>query len=115
MSARISSAVACQAAWSFGVAADLGQLRRAVERDPAHQLRGDVVLRLAARLPYALVGLAPDVRRALGCDWTIGHNRRGRRSLWRVWRRIESSTAPKTSFWRWSKAPLPIRTGLAPA
>ena len=29
--------------------------------------------------------------------------------------RIESRTAPKTSFWRWSNAPLPIRTGRAPA
>src|SRR5204863_2674336 len=33
---------------------------------PAHQLRGDVVLRLAASLPDPLVGLAPDARRALG-------------------------------------------------
>ena len=48
------------------------------------------------------------------CDWTIGQSRRGSRSLRRVWSRIESSTAPKTSFWRWSKAPLPIRTGRAP-
>jgi hypothetical protein len=32
-----------------------------------------------------------------------------------VWSRIESSTAPNTSFWRWSKAPFPIRTGRAPA
>ena len=38
----------------------------AVERHPAHQLRRDVVLRLAARLPDPLVGLAPDARRALG-------------------------------------------------
>ena len=43
---------------------------------------------------------------------TIGHSRRGRRSLRRVCSRIESSTAPNTSFWRWSNAPLPIRTGL---
>ena len=49
------------------------------------------------------------------CAWTIGHRRRGSRSLWRVWSRIESSTAPYTSFCRWSNAPLPIRTGLAPA
>ena len=40
-------------------AADVRQLRRAVEGHPAHQLRRDVVLRLAARLPYALVGLTP--------------------------------------------------------
>ena len=48
------------------VAADLGELRGPVERDPAHQLRRDVVLRLAARLPDPLVGLAPDLRRAFG-------------------------------------------------
>ena len=48
------------------VAADHGELGRAVERDPAHQLRRDVVLRRSARLPDPLVGLAPDLRRALG-------------------------------------------------
>ena len=47
------------------VAADLRQLRRAVQRDPAHQLGGDVVLRLAARLPDPLVGVPPDTGRAL--------------------------------------------------
>ncbi len=47
-------------------AADLRQLGGAVERDPAHQLRGDVLLRLAARLPDALVGLAPHRLGALG-------------------------------------------------
>ena len=46
---------------------------------------------------------------------TIGHRRRGSRWLRTVCSRIESSTDPKTSFCRWSKAPLPIRTGLAPA
>ena len=66
MSAWISSAVARQVALQLRVAADLGQLRGAVERDPAHELGGDVVLRLAARLPDALVGLAPDLRGALG-------------------------------------------------
>ena len=66
MSARISSAVARHVAGLLGVAADLGELRGPVERDPAHQLRRDVVLRLAARLPDPLVGLAPDLRRALG-------------------------------------------------
>ena len=49
------------------------------------------------------------------CDWTSGHRRLGRRWLRRVCSRIESSAAPKTSFWRWSKAPFPIRTGRAPA
>ena len=43
---------------------DRRQLGGAVERHPAHQLRGDVVLRLAARLPDALVGLAPGAGRA---------------------------------------------------
>ena len=46
------------------------------------------------------------------CDSTIGHSRRGNRWLCRVCSRIESSTAPKTSFCFWSNAPLPIRTGL---
>jgi predicted amidohydrolase YtcJ len=49
------------------------------------------------------------------CASTIGHRRRGSRWLRRVCRRIESSAAPKTSFWRWSKAPLPTLTGCAPA
>ena len=66
MSALISSAVARQVAGSVGVAADLRELGRAVERDPAHQLGGDVLLRLAAGLPDALVRLAPYVGRALG-------------------------------------------------
>src|SRR5204863_1978122 len=52
---------------------------------------------------------------AAACDCTIGQRRLGSRWLLRVWRRIESSTAPKTSFWRWSNAPLPTRTGRAPA
>src|SRR5213078_3306302 len=52
---------------------------------------------------------------AAACDCTIGQRRLGSRWLLRVRRRIESSTAPKTSFWRWSNAPLPTRTGRAPA
>ena len=48
------------------VAADRGELGGAVHRHPAHQLRGDVVLGLSARLPDALVGLAPDLGGALG-------------------------------------------------
>ena len=48
------------------VAAELGQLGGAIERHPAHQLRRDVVLRRAACLPDALVGLPPDGGRALG-------------------------------------------------
>ena len=59
MSSRISSAPACQRARELGVPAPLGEARAAVERDPAHQLRGDVVARLPARLPDPLVGLAP--------------------------------------------------------
>ena len=47
------------------VAGDMRQLRGAVERDPAHQLRGHVVLRVAAGLPDALVGIPPDLCRAL--------------------------------------------------
>ena len=66
MSARISSAVAAHSAWRSGLAADPGELGRAVERHPAHQLRRDIVLRLAARLPDPLVGLTPHARRALG-------------------------------------------------
>src|SRR5262249_56271306 len=50
----------------IGVPADLRQLRGAVQRDPAHQLGGDIVLGLAARLPDPLVGLLPDAGRALG-------------------------------------------------
>ena len=56
-----------------------------------------------------------DVFRLLRTLETIGHSRLGRRSERRVWRSIESRTAPKTSFWRWSNAPFPTRTGLAPA
>ena len=48
------------------VATDLGELRGAVERDPAHQLRRDVVLRCPARFPDPLVGFAPHLARALG-------------------------------------------------
>ncbi len=50
----------------LGVAADLGQARRAVEGDPAHQLRRDIVLRRAARLPDPLIRVAPDLGGALG-------------------------------------------------
>ncbi len=42
----------------------LGQPRAAVQRHPAHQLRGHVVLGLAARLPDPLIGLLPDRERA---------------------------------------------------
>ena len=65
MSALISSAVARQVSRSAESPRDLGQLRSAVERDPAHQLRGHVVPRLAAGLPDALVGVPPYLRRAL--------------------------------------------------
>ena len=41
-------------------ASDMCQPGRAVERHPAHQLGRHVVLRLAACLPDALVGFAPD-------------------------------------------------------
>jgi hypothetical protein len=47
------------------VAAYPRQLRGAIERHPAHQFGGDVVLRLPASLPDALVGMPPDVGGAL--------------------------------------------------
>src|SRR6185503_11346136 len=56
----------------LAVAADLRELGRTVERDPAHQLRRDVVLRRAAGLPDPLVGVLPDAGRAPGLrlhDW----------------------------------------------
>ena len=61
----ISSASARPRRLQVGVAADGGELGRAVQRDPAHELGRHVVLRRAARLPDPLVGLAPDARRAL--------------------------------------------------
>ena len=64
MSALISSAVAAHSLRRVVVAAELRELRGPVERDPAHQLGRDVVLRLAARLPDPLVRLAPDRGRA---------------------------------------------------
>ena len=71
------------------------------------------MLRLAASLPDALVGLAPhgDGARRLGL-----HDRPQPPEALAaaVWSRMES-TPLYTSFWRWSKAPLPMRTGLAPA
>ena len=59
ISARISSAFACHSSASSSMPAPRGQAGAAVDRDPDHQLRGDVVLRLAARLPDPLVGLVP--------------------------------------------------------
>src|SRR6185437_6964176 len=49
----------------FRVAAQPGELAGAIEGDPAHQLRRDVVARLAASLPDPLVRLAPDLDGAL--------------------------------------------------
>ena len=66
MSCLISSATARPLLLQGAVASDLGQLRRPVERDPAHQLGGDVLLRRAARFPDSLVGIAPDLDRAFG-------------------------------------------------
>ena len=65
MSARISSAIACHSLGSSLIAAPFGQPRAAIHRHPAHQLRGDVVAGLAARLPDPLVGLPPRRRGAL--------------------------------------------------
>ena len=72
------------------------------------------MLRCAARFPDALVGLAPHLGRALGLRLDDRPQATRQPVEWRVCRRIESSTAPNTSFWRWSNAPLPIRTGRAP-
>ena len=66
MSARISSAVACQVSRRSPCPADLGQLGGPVQGDPAHQLGRHVVLRLAPRLPDALVRFTPDRDRAIG-------------------------------------------------
>ena len=55
----------CPLRLSLAVAAHLRELRGPVERDPAHQLRRDVVLRSAPRLPDPLIRLAPDPRRAI--------------------------------------------------
>ena len=113
MSALISSAVAAQVFSQVGLAADRRQLGGAVHRDPAQDLRRHVVLRLAARLPDALVRLGPDPGGTLGLGLDDGPQpTRAAAALRRVCSRIESSTEPKTSFCRWSKAPLPIRTGL---
>lgn len=50
----------------LGITADLGEGSRAVKGYPAHDLRGRIVLRLPARLPDALVRVAPDSDRAFG-------------------------------------------------
>ena len=62
----MASAVACHVGLEVGVALHLGELRRPVEGHPAHQLRRHVVPGLAPRLPDALVGPLPHVRRARG-------------------------------------------------
>ena len=53
-------------ALEVGVAPDRRQLRRSVERHPAHQLRRHVVLGVSTGLPDPLVGVLPDLGRALG-------------------------------------------------
>jgi len=88
--------------------------REAVEIIHAHNYEAAIAGLLVARLtgrPLVYHGhnaLAEELP-------TYFQSRLGRRPLFRVWSRIESRTAPKTSFWRWSKAPLPILTGRAPA
>src|SRR5215467_11523304 len=47
------------------VASNLRQRARPVQGDPAHYLGGHVMLWLAASLPNALVGVAPDTAGAL--------------------------------------------------
>ena len=59
------------------------------------------MLRLAASLPDAL-GSRQTAVAHWACDLTMGHSRRGSRSLRRVWSKMESSTAPNTSFWRYA-------------
>ena len=49
----------------LGIAVHLRQPRPAVQRDPAHELGGSEVLRLAAHLPETLVGHLPVLDRAL--------------------------------------------------
>src|SRR5215207_9225338 len=50
----------------IAVTADSSQFRRAIQRDPAHQLGGHIMLRLAASLPDSLVRLPPERGSALG-------------------------------------------------
>ena len=59
MSSLISSADRLPLLGLLGVLADLRQPRAAVQRHPAHELRGREVLGLAAHLPDAAVGVAP--------------------------------------------------------
>ena len=59
MSALISSAMARHCLGVLRPAVQLGQLGPAVQRHPAHDLARGEVLRLAAHLPDAAVGLAP--------------------------------------------------------
>ncbi len=66
MSERISFGDSLPGLLELRVAPDLGELRRAVERDPAHELRRHVVLRRAPRLPDALVRFPPHADGALG-------------------------------------------------
>ena len=101
MSALISSAVPRHVASCSPSPRMAASLAGPVERHPAHELRRHVVLGLAPRLPDALVGLAPHRGGARGLGLDERPQPRGRRSLRRVWSRIESSTAPYTSFCRW--------------
>ncbi len=60
MSALIRSASSPHSVGPLAFAARLRQAGAAVERDPAHELRRDVVLGLVAGLPDPLVGPLPD-------------------------------------------------------
>ena len=64
-SALISSATARHRSTRSSVAHRLGQERAAVQRHPAHDLRGREVARLSAVLPDPAVGLGPPFHRAL--------------------------------------------------
>ena len=71
MSALISSAIGTPLLGVALLALQLGQLRATVQRHPAHDLRRGEVLRLAAHLPDAAVGLAPVLDRLL--DLVLQH------------------------------------------
>ena len=96
-----------------GRAMSVGQRDRPVQRHPAHDLRVEEVLRLAAHLPDALVAFPPAHGRGVGAARTRNARvsvvevvRAGRRS-----RCAAPSSSPYTSICSWSQAPLPTRTG----
>ena len=67
-----------------------------------------------AGLPDPLVGVLPDLARALDLGGDDRPHLRRDRAIGAGVDESESTSAPYTSFCCWSKAPLPIRTGFAP-